>query len=71
MSSQDKKRKCEYSQCRKNLPKGSREGKRFCNSTCRVLAWKEKNEIKIPKLLERIGDLERKVDSIIESLKNE
>ena len=63
------KKFCGYSKCKKPLPEGSRSGKKFCDGTCRVKSWKEKNELRIPDLLDRIVDLEKDLKKIKNVLK--
>ena len=60
---------CGYSKCRKPLPEGCRSDKKFCDDLCRVRAWNERHTIKIPDLLDRIGDLERDLKKVKNILK--
>jgi hypothetical protein len=63
MESKEQK-KCEYSKCNNPLPEGCKSNKKFCCDTCRAKSWKEKNEVNIPNLLDRIGDLEKRVQAL-------
>jgi len=41
-----------------------RENAKFCSSTCRVKAWKKKNEVKAEVILNRLTELEKRIDAL-------
>lgn len=63
MGSKEQKN-CGYSKCKKPLPEGCRKDKKFCDDSCRALSWKEKNQINLPDLLDRIGRLEGEMKNV-------